>query len=379
MELTLCITNKCNLKCTYCYQESRYLQNNMNKETAKKIVDAKIKDLHDSSDEKFNVVFIGGEPLLNYEIIVFSVNYINEKLKMWQGKKKFSMTTNGLALTDEIADFLITNNFNIGISLDGDKESHDTYRKTKSGKGSFEKSFRAALMLKNKGAHISIRMTITPALVHKFAYNVKFFANNGFDIIAPVCDFTAEWTDEELNILYNNYILLKEWYLNNYHKVDLVCFQGRFYDYLCRGGKFCKAGLRSHYVYDINGKAYPCTYVVGRDDFMLGDYSNLKSREEVVNIYKKYAGINEKCNECNIAYFCHGRKCGFLNVCCTNKLTESSNILCEHEKFIYKIIEDVILELYEKKDERIFNLINYVDKNEKKQQGFYNVVGRSVI
>ena len=140
--LVLQITQNCNLRCSYCpYSQSsekhrHHTNQNMSWETAKKAVDFYYDKSIDA--DTANISFYGGEPLLQFSLMKAVVAYSKKK---FEGKKcVFSITTNATLLTKEIADFLITNEFRLAISLDGDKESNDRNRKFVSQKGSvFEK------------------------------------------------------------------------------------------------------------------------------------------------------------------------------------------------------------------------------------------------
>lgn len=138
-QLVLQVTQKCNLRCSYCVYSGTYdnrVHSNaeMDFETAKKAIDFH----HEHSDELEEVIvgFYGGEPLLRLDLIKECVNYISSKI---EGKKvSYSITTNGTLLDYDTMKFLIDNNFNILVSLDGPKKEHDENRKFVNGKGSFD-------------------------------------------------------------------------------------------------------------------------------------------------------------------------------------------------------------------------------------------------
>lgn len=147
-ELVLEVTNACNFRCGYCffsehYQSHSKLNNKaMTFETMKRAVDIYF-DLI-KKGEKYNperepvVAFYGGEPLLNFKLIVECVNYIKE---IYGKKVIYEITTNASLLTDDISMFFVENNFIPVFSLDGPKEIHDANRKAYDGKGTFEKVY----------------------------------------------------------------------------------------------------------------------------------------------------------------------------------------------------------------------------------------------
>lgn len=121
--LLLKLTGACNICCDYCYdyEKSRW-QANLNldriKETADKLLE---------KQESISVVFHGGEPLLRFNLIEETVNYLNEQKK----PVRFSIQTNAALLNDHIVSFLEKNNFSVGLSIDGHTETANKLRKTK--------------------------------------------------------------------------------------------------------------------------------------------------------------------------------------------------------------------------------------------------------
>ncbi|EPN9336293.1 radical SAM protein [Enterococcus faecalis] len=141
--LTLEVTEDCNFRCKYCiYNEDHpdyrgFTKFKMSIDTAKKAIDFFAKH---SNTQKVYFGFYGGEPLMNFTLIKESVEYID---MVFKGKDiVYSMTTNASMINQNIAEFLIKNNFNIMVSLDGDQETHDKNRVFPNGKGTFESTFR---------------------------------------------------------------------------------------------------------------------------------------------------------------------------------------------------------------------------------------------
>ena len=137
--LILQVTQQCNLRCKYCaysgnYYNRSHTSNRMDFETAKKAIDFYLK--RSEKADQLVLSFYGGEPLLEFELIKKCVSYILQR----KGDKKilFTMTTNGTLMTEDVIEFLVKYEFNLMISLDGDKKSHDINRRFKTGKGSFD-------------------------------------------------------------------------------------------------------------------------------------------------------------------------------------------------------------------------------------------------
>jgi len=138
-QLILCVTEQCNLRCRYCIFSGSYKYQRthtprwMSFDVAKKAVDLFVRC---SSQSEFPALgFYGGEPLLAFSLIEQVVEYVNAKYK---NKLSFHITTNGTLLTSDVTQFLVQNNFNIVISLDGPAPIHDAMRVYPDGRGSFD-------------------------------------------------------------------------------------------------------------------------------------------------------------------------------------------------------------------------------------------------
>ncbi|MBI5884599.1 radical SAM protein [archaeon] len=132
--LYLLVTDACNLDCRYCFIEPKIRElgkkTNMTEETAKKAIDLFSKTATDNP----MVIFYGGEPLLNFEVIKFATNYGKNKLM----QPHFTIVTNGTLITNKIAKFFKKQEFNVGVSIDGRKNTHDKMRQYwKQGKGTY--------------------------------------------------------------------------------------------------------------------------------------------------------------------------------------------------------------------------------------------------
>ena len=120
MEFTIWMTTSCNFKCKYCYVDKQNIT--MSSDTAHNVVDYICDVMKDKSDENINIIFHGGEPFYNYRQIIFIYNELNRRLK---NTMTFSVTTNGSFFNEDIKKFLQNSNFELCVSLDGNKKSND--------------------------------------------------------------------------------------------------------------------------------------------------------------------------------------------------------------------------------------------------------------
>lgn len=156
-QLTLCVTEDCNLRCKYCVYSGEYKyermhnKNYMNFNIAKKAIDyffakhCKYEKSNFLYKEK-SIGFYGGEPLLNLNLIKKCVEYINSKYN--DNLINYNITTNGTMLSDYINEFFYKNDFNVRISLDGPEFEHDRNRITKDGNATYEKIIKNLVRFK---------------------------------------------------------------------------------------------------------------------------------------------------------------------------------------------------------------------------------------
>jgi uncharacterized protein len=132
------ISQTCNLRCSYCYGDKGKFGSEgacMTKEVAEKAIRFLVEKSKIINSQYFLITFFGGEPLLNFELIKFVIEF--NKTEYPDKEFTYTFTTNGTLFTHEIIDYIKSNNVSILISIDGDKKIHDSSRVFEDGKGSF--------------------------------------------------------------------------------------------------------------------------------------------------------------------------------------------------------------------------------------------------
>jgi radical SAM additional 4Fe4S-binding domain len=297
--LTLNVTRKCNLKCDYCFEDSEYRKlGNMPFDIAKKAIDTFFTT--STNTPSWAIVFTGGEPLLNYDLLKKVVEYIdNRGLKV-----EYRIKTNATLMDDERMDFLIKNNFKIQISLDGNEKAHDTHRKFADGKGTFKivNEVVKQLIEKNYGTAVAISGTLSRQTIKyiedSYAY-LNLYDKSIKYSLKPVMhnsknQFTFNITDHQLfyEATSKNAILLKRISPNIFNNTK---------------SNICGIGVWNIAI-DVDGKIYPCYRLCGEKKYCIGDLFflklPLKLPYNISNIYKM--------EERRICV-----KCSFVNVCKT--------------------------------------------------------------
>ncbi|MGL5714692.1 MAG: radical SAM protein [Paraclostridium sp.] len=181
-QVTLEVTERCNLRCKYCIYTNNNFHSFSNKdmpfETAKKVLDY----AYSRAKEDFHLGFYGGEPLLNFELIKECVEYSKKLVK--DKNIHYSMTTNAVLVNEEIAEFLQENNFTITVSIDGPEELHDENRVLKNGAPTFtlvEKGLKTLFeeyTKFNKEFNIHFNMVIPPVNIYDRLEKIQDFIDN---------------------------------------------------------------------------------------------------------------------------------------------------------------------------------------------------------
>lgn len=212
-QIILEVTEKCNLRCRYCIygnDNPKFRDFSSNGDMDFGIARNAIDNLLHRVGDEFYVTFYGGEPLINFDLIKKVVKYV-ECLGL-DTKIYYSMTTNLTLMTKEIAEFIASiDDFSVVCSIDGDKLTHDEYRKDINGKGSFDRTVRGleylydSLKSRGKEDHILISAVITPPYSKDKLDRIQnFFSscpyiNEKTSIITSYVDYGKNITDEDLN------------------------------------------------------------------------------------------------------------------------------------------------------------------------------------
>jgi uncharacterized protein len=251
----LCVTHDCNLNCIYCYQKHT-TEKRMSINTAKKVVDW-IFDHVPQDRNNVKIEFIGGEPLLEFELIRDIFNYTGEKEPKYP--YMFFATTNGTVLTDEMKMWFTSHKdcFCLGLSLDGRKETHDHNRS-----GSFDSI--DIDFFRNNWPEQNVKMTLSEFSLEHFADDIKFIHSIGFKHIGGVNLFEGNFDWDKDEYIRHLVIQLKE--LSSFYLNDKTLTNQMFDKSL----DFCESkqsewkkrcGIGTEPFFDVDGRKYPCAYV----------------------------------------------------------------------------------------------------------------------
>jgi len=341
--LCLHIAHDCNLACRYCFAEEGEYHGRralMSFEVGKKALDFLI--ANSGSRTNLEVDFFGGEPTMNWEVVKQLVEYGRSQEKIHNKNFRFTLTTNGVLLNDEITEFCNREMSNVVLSLDGRKEVNDRMRPTRNGKGSYDIIVpKFVKFAKERGSRdYYIRGTFTHENL-EFSKDVLHFADLGFTkmsmepVVAPPEAFYAI-REEDLPVILRQYDLLAKEYVERrragkgfvffHFQIDLK--QGP-----CVAKRLSGCGSGTEYLAVTPwGDLYPCHQFVGNEQFLLGNVDEgivntaLRDEFKLCNVYAK-----PKCRECFARFYCSGG-CAANSWNFHGSLTDAYDIGCEMQK-----------------------------------------------
>lgn len=331
--LCLHIAHDCNLACKYCFaDEGEYhgqKRELMSLEVGKKAIDFLIEN--SGSRVNLEVDFFGGEPLMNFEVVKEIVAYGRSKEKEFNKNFRFTLTTNGVLLDDDVIEFCNKEISNVVLSLDGRKCIHDLMRPTRNGKGSFDvivPKFKNFVEKRGDKSYY-VRGTFTRNNTD-FSNDFKEMADLGFKeisiepvVAAPTEDYSIR--EEDLPQIFEEYDKLALDIIERYKKKKPATFFHYMID--LNGGpcvykRLSGCGSGTEYLaVTPQGELYPCHQFVGIDGFKLGTVFDGIENTDVVNEFKLcnvYA--KEKCKDCFARFYCSGG-------CAANSYLYSGGIL----------------------------------------------------
>ena len=316
--LCLHIAHTCNLNCSYCFaSQGKYNGERaiMSFEVGKQALDFLV--ANSKGRRNLEVDFFGGEPLMNFEVVKQLVAYAREIEKDAGKNFRFTLTTNGVLIDDDVIDFANREMSNVVLSLDGRKEVHDRYRVDYAGNGSWEKivpKFQKLVEARG-GKNYYMRGTFTHANPD-FLEDIKVMLDLGFNelsmepVVGPADD-PSSLTEADLEIVLDQYEKLAELMLKRHREGKPFTFYHYMID--LKGGpciykRISGCGSGTEYMAVTPwGDLYPCHQFVGDEKFKLGNVwdgvSNLGCQAEFAacNVYTR-----PECKDCWAKLYCSG-------------------------------------------------------------------------
>lgn len=341
--MCLLISQDCNLRCEYCFAETGDFgmgRSLMSLETGKKAIDFLLEK--SGNRENLELDFFGGEPLMNFDVVKEIVEYARIREKEYGKNFRFTVTTNGLLLTDDKIDFINKEMSNVVLSIDGRKCVNDRMRHRVDGTGCYDtivEKFRKTVDSRGDKEYY-VRGTYTKYNLD-FSEDIFHLYEQGFDQISVepvVAPDTAPYaiTEKELPAIFAEYDKLAERLLEN----DKNGKHFNFFHFMldldqgpCAIKRLRGCGCGNEYVaISPNGDIYPCHQFVGIDEWKMGNLNEetfdykIKDYFASAHIYTK-----EECKKCWAKFYCSGG-CNANNYIYAGDVHNAYKMSCEIEK-----------------------------------------------
>ncbi len=341
--LCLHIAHDCNLRCKYCFADTGEFHGKrslMSADVGKKAIDFVI--ANSGARKNIEIDYFGGEPLMNFGVVKEITEYAKEQGKLHGKNFRFTITTNGILLNEDVKEYINKNMSNVVLSLDGTKETNDRMRCRIDGSGSYDSivpKFIDLAQSRNQDNYY-VRGTFTSKNLH-FAEDVLHMADLGFKqtsvepVVAPETEDYA-LTKEHIPVVFEEYEKLAEEYVKRRKEGKGFNFFHFMVD-LDQGPCVIKrlSGCGSGHEYlavTPEGDIYPCHQFVGNEDFKMGNVfdgtldADIRSMFEKSNIYTK-----DKCENCFAKFYCSGG-CPANAYNFNKDINKPYDLACEFEK-----------------------------------------------
>lgn len=341
--LCLHIAHDCNLACKYCFAEEGEYHGRralMSFEVGRKALDFLI--ANSGQRRNLEVDFFGGEPLMNWQVVKDLVAYARDQEKKYDKHFRFTLTTNGVLLNDEIQKFVNKEMDNVVLSLDGRKKINDYMRPFRNGKGSYElivPKFQKLADSRNQEKYY-VRGTFTRNNLD-FSEDVKHFAQLGFKqmSIEPVVGEDSESyaiKEEDLSQIFEEYDKLAKYMIEREREGKGFNFFHFMIDLEggpCVAKRLSGCGSGTEYLAVTPwGDLYPCHQFVGQEEFLMGNVDEGIVKPEIAEDFRGCSVYSkEKCKKCFARFYCSGG-------CMANaykfhgSIHEAYDIACEMER-----------------------------------------------
>ncbi len=341
--MCLHIAHDCNLRCEYCFASTGDFGGGrklMDFETGKKAIDFLIEK---SADRKFlELDFFGGEPLMNFEVVKQIVEYARAREKECGKTFRFTITTNGILLTEDKMDFINNEMSNVVLSIDGRKEVNDRMRKRVDGTGSYDKitdNFKKFVSMRGDKDYY-VRGTYTKYNLD-FSNDVMHLYDMGFDQISvePVMADPSEpyaITEGDLAKIFKEYEVLAE-------KIQKIQAEGKFINFFhfmldldqgpCAIKRLRGCGCGNEYVaVTPDGDIYPCHQFVGIEDYKMGNLHDGTFNDEMKKVFAgTHVYSKPECKKCWAKFYCSGG-CNANNYIYAGDIHNAHKLSCEIQK-----------------------------------------------
>lgn len=263
-EMELMLTEECDQRCDYCFVEGKGRERPMDGETARKAVDFLFRESRGAP--RLKILFFGGEPLLEYDLLEEIVEYAETKAARSGQAVVFNMTTNATLLNRRRCEFLARHRVKYLVSIDGPREVHDRHRKRPDGRSSYGLIAEKIPLMRKHQPWLGARMTVHPDTAEELPESFSHLLELGISqyLIGPTTGI--EWSGGDLNLYRDSMIEIARRLKAELDRGRQLRVNALEESLAMRAGKKqyrgCRAGRQSVTVTG-DGLIYPCSKMLG--------------------------------------------------------------------------------------------------------------------
>lgn len=323
------ITLECNFCCPYCFEKR--CNGHMDENVQESLI-TYIETLLEKGIKNLNIDWFGGEPLLYPDIIIGLSDKINALCRRKNISVTYSLTTNGYLLTRQMAIKFVQQGIStIKITIDGNKEIHDSRRKLRSGRGTFDKILENINVIQDLSLSILVRVNIDKSNKESYTDVLNILANCGNVTVYPAIVTFEDIQDKVQKSRCYSHKEYDEYYKNigSFYRLD---------EELCRGVCSCMAEHKYSFVVDPAGYVYKCVNDIGHEKSAIG--SVIDGEFKGVSIVAKYLGRDPfteyECKNCSYIPLCYGG--------CVSEYIDKGTHACSPIKYLFKelVIQNIL-------------------------------------
>ncbi len=345
----ICVSDQCNLRCSYCYRRDQRSPQNMTLEDAEKVVEWLIAQDRsiDSSEQQLNLIFFGGEPLLCKNVIQYFLEEISRRVQNYS--PRFSISTNGVLLDKNIATLFKKYDVRVQISIDGNRNIQNAHRPHFDGTGTYDTIVNNLQYFNLSNDRVSARATVSKKNIRffeqiKHLYDIGFKQLSlGFVVDSGGVDYDIQHDDlptikAEMDKLYSFFIERLE--SGEILRINPV--YDHFIFLSLRWSQYCCGATKNVFAFNYSGDLFPCQRFVGNKEFLCGSARLGLNKVKLKKLRDNscFKATENRCNSCWIRNLCGG-KCYFLST--TEALLDEAPMRCLlEETLLISAIENYI-------------------------------------
>lgn len=356
LQLTLCLTRNCTLRCRYCYAGAKRAQS-MSRETAELGIEAGLSEAL-RTGRGVDMAFFGGEPLLEWELLQYCHDYFARRAAELGVAVRCGLTTNGTLLSRERLAWLAERDYLVGLSVDGSSAMHDANRCYPDGRGSHADVARALELMRGfPSLRSRVICVVNPANHHLLLEGVEWLHRHYPGAFTLSFDYWSEWSDARFESLRLQLEKLASFVLESYRAGDPLREDGMEGKMLTAvspprsGCVHCRIGEQELAV-SVDGHFFPCSRMVGVGDEPEISFGHVKTGIDRAkqNYYIATRGnATPECRVCEIRHRCMN-SCGCTNYAASGAINRVSPFLCNLEQTLIMLADNVAETLFEEKN-----------------------------